>query len=153
MIENVSISLDFLKEHSVTACQKYYFKMLCNCFWFLFNMTVFSCYFVYVTLIPMRVRVGVGVRLWVRDGIWGWCMTIVQRQVGRMKPAVEHQVSCKLFVCCSRALERKSRIISGPSNFSHIAHMGPDQGMQALIELPVVKILSLSYSCFDVQKI
>jgi len=44
----------------------------------------------------------------------------------------------KMCACCSRALERKSRIISGPSNFSHIMHMGPDQGMKALIDLPVV---------------
>jgi len=58
---------------------------------------------------------------------------------------------CRLFVNCSRALERKSRIISGPSNFSHVAHMGPDQGMKALIELPVVKLLS--HLCFDVQTI
>ena len=43
-----------------------------------------------------------------------------------------------LALCCSRALERKSRIISGPTNFSHIEHMGPDQGMKALIELPTV---------------
>ncbi|KAL8615675.1 hypothetical protein ACOMHN_034825 [Nucella lapillus] len=32
--------------------------------------------------------------------------------------------------------DRRSRIISPPSNFSHIAHMGPDQGMQVLIDLP-----------------
>ncbi|KAL5008245.1 hypothetical protein ScPMuIL_013826 [Solemya velum] len=32
----------------------------------------------------------------------------------------------------------RSRIISGPTNFSHIAHMGPDQGMQVLIDLPKV---------------
>ncbi|ELU12542.1 hypothetical protein CAPTEDRAFT_156898 [Capitella teleta] len=32
--------------------------------------------------------------------------------------------------------ERKSRIISAPTNFSHVAHMGPDQGMQVLIDLP-----------------
>jgi len=38
----------------------------------------------------------------------------------------------------SRALERKSRIISAPTNFSHVAHMGPDQGLQVLIDLPTV---------------
>jgi serine/threonine-protein kinase MRCK len=32
--------------------------------------------------------------------------------------------------------ERTSRIISAPTNFSHVAHMGPDQGMQVLIDLP-----------------
>ncbi|KAK7103526.1 hypothetical protein V1264_018406 [Littorina saxatilis] len=32
--------------------------------------------------------------------------------------------------------DRRSRVISSPSNFSHIAHMGPDQGMQVLIDLP-----------------
>ncbi|KAK7481172.1 hypothetical protein BaRGS_00027605 [Batillaria attramentaria] len=32
--------------------------------------------------------------------------------------------------------DRRSKIISPPSNFSHIAHMGPDQGMQVLIDLP-----------------
>ncbi|PVD25745.1 hypothetical protein C0Q70_13405 [Pomacea canaliculata] len=36
----------------------------------------------------------------------------------------------------SKVSDRRSRIISAPSNFSHIAHMGPDQGMQVLIDLP-----------------
>ena len=36
--------------------------------------------------------------------------------------------------------ERKSRIISGPTNFSHIAHIGPGGGTQHLIDLPVVGI-------------
>ncbi|XP_064621934.1 serine/threonine-protein kinase MRCK alpha-like isoform X5 [Lineus longissimus] len=34
------------------------------------------------------------------------------------------------------SLERKSRLISGPSNFSHVSHMGPGEGMQMLIDLP-----------------
>lgn len=36
----------------------------------------------------------------------------------------------------SRRAERKSRVISAPTNFSHVAHMGPDQGLQVLIDLP-----------------
>lgn len=36
--------------------------------------------------------------------------------------------------------DRRSKIISGPINFSHVAHMGPDQGMQALIDLPRVRL-------------
>ncbi|CAI9734870.1 serine serine/threonine-protein kinase MRCK alpha-like isoform X1 [Octopus vulgaris] len=36
----------------------------------------------------------------------------------------------------TKGIERRSRIISPPINFSHIAHLGPDQGMQALIGLP-----------------
>ncbi|CAC5362233.1 CDC42BP [Mytilus coruscus] len=35
-----------------------------------------------------------------------------------------------------KGADRRSRIISGPTNFSHVAHMGPDLGLQALIELP-----------------
>ena len=62
-------------------------------------------------------------------------------------------------VCAVVQGERKSRIISGPTNFSHIGshgarpgppgphwatckvsggHMGPDQELQVLIELPKV---------------
>lgn len=32
--------------------------------------------------------------------------------------------------------DRRSKLISGPSNFSHVEHMGPHQGMQVLIDLP-----------------
>ncbi|BFZ07324.1 hypothetical protein BsWGS_10363 [Bradybaena similaris] len=36
----------------------------------------------------------------------------------------------------SKVSDRRSRVISPPSNFSHIAHIGPDQGYQVLIDLP-----------------
>lgn len=52
-----------------------------------------------------------------------------------------------LFVCCSRALERKSLLISGPTNLVHVAHVGPDEGKKALIELPVVRLLSQDVAC------
>jgi len=32
--------------------------------------------------------------------------------------------------------DRRSKLISGPSNFSHVEHMGPKHGMQKLIDLP-----------------
>ena len=35
-----------------------------------------------------------------------------------------------------KGADRKSKVISAPTNFSHVAHMGPDMGLQALIELP-----------------
>lgn len=41
------------------------------------------------------------------------------------------------IVVCFRS-DRRSRVISPPSNFSHIAHIGPDQGYQVLIDLPKV---------------
>ena len=47
-----------------------------------------------------------------------------------------------IWLLCSRN-ERKSRLISGPSNFSHIAHMGPDQSMQVFIDLPNVSNIFL----------
>lgn len=34
--------------------------------------------------------------------------------------------------------ELRSRMISKPTNFNHVAHMGPGDGMQALMDLPVV---------------
>lgn len=43
--------------------------------------------------------------------------------------------------------DRRSKIISGPINFSHVAHMGPDQGMQALIDLPRVRMAVEHFVC------
>jgi len=53
--------------------------------------------------------------------------------------------SCKLSVCCSHALERRSKIISSPMNFTHVVHMGPDQDTKVLTELPVVRLMSHSF--------
>ena len=50
-------------------------------------------------------------------------------------------LSNESFCIISRS-ERKSRLISGPTNFSHIAHMGPDQSMQVLIDLPKVSMVN-----------
>ncbi|KAL3874670.1 hypothetical protein ACJMK2_037651 [Sinanodonta woodiana] len=36
----------------------------------------------------------------------------------------------------TKGADRRSRAISAPINFSHIAHIGPNQGMQALMDLP-----------------
>ena len=33
-----------------------------------------------------------------------------------------------------------SRLISGPSNFSHVSHMGPGDGIQILKDIPNVSI-------------
>ncbi|KAL7992690.1 hypothetical protein Chor_016946 [Crotalus horridus] len=35
--------------------------------------------------------------------------------------------------------ELRSRMISNPTNFNHVAHMGPGDGMQVLMDLPLVK--------------
>lgn len=34
--------------------------------------------------------------------------------------------------------ELRSRMISNPTNFNHVAHMGPGDGMQVLMDLPLV---------------
>jgi hypothetical protein len=39
-------------------------------------------------------------------------------------------------VFCTFRNDRRSKLISGPTNFSHVEHMGPHQGMQVLIDLP-----------------
>uniref|UniRef100_A0A8C5FL01 non-specific serine/threonine protein kinase n=1 Tax=Gadus morhua TaxID=8049 RepID=A0A8C5FL01_GADMO len=41
--------------------------------------------------------------------------------------------------------ELRSRMISNPTNFNHVAHMGPGDGMQVLMDLPLV----LPYSSLD----
>nr|XP_019969489.1 PREDICTED: serine/threonine-protein kinase MRCK beta-like [Paralichthys olivaceus] len=33
--------------------------------------------------------------------------------------------------------ELRSRMISNPTNFNHVAHMGPGDGMQVLMDLPL----------------
>lgn len=35
--------------------------------------------------------------------------------------------------------EMRNKLISNPTNFNHIAHMGPGDGMQILKDLPVVR--------------
>uniref|UniRef100_A0A8D2J6L6 non-specific serine/threonine protein kinase n=1 Tax=Varanus komodoensis TaxID=61221 RepID=A0A8D2J6L6_VARKO len=39
--------------------------------------------------------------------------------------------------------ELRSRMISNPTNFNHVAHMGPGDGMQVLMDLPLVQFLFL----------
>ena len=35
--------------------------------------------------------------------------------------------------------ELRSKMISNPTNFNHVAHMGPGDGMQVLMDLPLVR--------------
>lgn len=35
--------------------------------------------------------------------------------------------------------EKRSKLISNPTNFNHVAHMGPGDGMQILKDLPMVR--------------
>ncbi|CAH2328550.1 serine threonine- kinase MRCK beta isoform X1 [Pelobates cultripes] len=42
--------------------------------------------------------------------------------------------------------ELRSRMISNPTNFNHVAHMGPGDGMQVLMDLPLSEFASLSSS-------
>lgn len=37
-------------------------------------------------------------------------------------------VSIQLFMC--RSMDRRSKLISAPTNFNHISHMGPGEGIQ-----------------------
>src|SRR5262249_7196433 len=50
---------------------------------------------------------------------------------------VEIWISKKLL-CRGRPSDRRSRLISAPSNFNHITHMGPGEGIQIqrLMDLP-----------------
>ena len=43
-----------------------------------------------------------------------------------------------LFFLFFSASDRRSKLISAPSNFNHISHMGPGEGlqMQKLLDLP-----------------
>jgi serine/threonine-protein kinase MRCK len=43
-----------------------------------------------------------------------------------------------MFKCNNRNTDRRSRMISAPSNFNHISHMGPGDGIQIqrLMDLP-----------------
>lgn len=51
---------------------------------------------------------------------------------------MSYHLEFPLFFVCYRS-ERRSKLISGPSNFNHISHMGPGEGiqMQKLLDLPV----------------
>ena len=42
------------------------------------------------------------------------------------------------FFLCPRNPDRRSKLISAPSNFNHISHMGPGEGIQIqrLMDLP-----------------
>ena len=51
-----------------------------------------------------------------------------------------------LFVFVSFRADRKSKAISAPINFSHIAHIGPGDGMQALMDLPAARVSELNLS-------
>uniref|UniRef100_A0A8B9KTS1 non-specific serine/threonine protein kinase n=1 Tax=Astyanax mexicanus TaxID=7994 RepID=A0A8B9KTS1_ASTMX len=44
--------------------------------------------------------------------------------------------------------EMRSKLISNPTNFNHVAHMGPGDGMQVLMDLPLV--MALYYAGVDI---
>lgn len=47
-----------------------------------------------------------------------------------------------MFPSCREMLrdpELRSKMISNPTNFNHVAHMGPGDGMQVLMDLPLVR--------------
>lgn len=49
---------------------------------------------------------------------------------------------CQMFPSCREMLrdpELRSKMISNPTNFNHVAHMGPGDGMQVLMDLPLVR--------------
>lgn len=47
-------------------------------------------------------------------------------------------------VCASREMlrdpEMRNKLISNPTNFNHVAHMGPGDGIQILKDLPMVRM-------------
>lgn len=47
-----------------------------------------------------------------------------------------------VYACVCREMlrdpELRSKMISNPTNFNHVAHMGPGDGMQVLMDLPLV---------------
>lgn len=48
----------------------------------------------------------------------------------------------QMFPSCREMLrdpELRSKMISNPTNFNHVAHMGPGDGMQVLMDLPLVR--------------
>lgn len=48
----------------------------------------------------------------------------------------------QMFPFCREMLrdpELRSKMISNPTNFNHVAHMGPGDGMQVLMDLPLVR--------------
>lgn len=48
----------------------------------------------------------------------------------------------QMFSFCREMLrdpELRSKMISNPTNFNHVAHMGPGDGMQVLMDLPLVR--------------
>uniref|UniRef100_A0A3B1J6W6 non-specific serine/threonine protein kinase n=1 Tax=Astyanax mexicanus TaxID=7994 RepID=A0A3B1J6W6_ASTMX len=47
--------------------------------------------------------------------------------------------------------EMRSKLISNPTNFNHVAHMGPGDGMQVLMDLPLV--MALYYAGLDHRRI
>ena len=51
----------------------------------------------------------------------------------------------RVYVC--RA-DRKSRAISGPTNFSHIAHIGSNQGMPNLMDLATARVCIVQSAVF-----
>lgn len=46
-------------------------------------------------------------------------------------------LSCREML---RDPEMRNKLISNPTNFNHIAHMGPGDGIQILKDLPMVSI-------------
>ncbi|KAA0708759.1 Serine/threonine-protein kinase MRCK beta [Triplophysa tibetana] len=49
--------------------------------------------------------------------------------------------------------EMRSKLISNPTNFNHVAHMGPGDGMQVLMDLPLKKKCKFPYATNDVMLI
>lgn len=43
--------------------------------------------------------------------------------------------------------EMRNKLISNPTNFNHVAHMGPGDGIQILKDLPMVCGAALSVAC------
>lgn len=68
-----------------------------------------------------------------------------QRRSDSFKMLISHATSAHVtsfLVLFHREMlrdpEMRSKLISNPTNFNHVAHMGPGDGMQVLMDLPLV---------------
>lgn len=61
-----------------------------------------------------------------------------QRNNNRIKFNSNVIIKMAVFISIDRNNDRRSKMISAPSNFNHISHMGPGDGiqMQRLLDLP-----------------
>lgn len=48
--------------------------------------------------------------------------------------------------------EMRNKLISNPTNFNHVAHMGPGDGIQILKDLPMVHLQTHEHASFILSR-